>query len=308
MEEENSRDIGKAPGNNKKPESSIFLWKWQVLLPLVCGLIGIVFGSYITWRIFRAKLDRAKIEFEYSTEPKCDLTFVSGSTIRSTSPYFLFKNQGPGILADYWFKETIFLLDTVGVHECIDLPHFEYLLYCGSSTSMGSLFVNAEKRIDIDPCWKKVFEIFFKKFKGKLISRFRLTGSALASPEFLKDFYFIIEYEKFAFLKYITPEEYTGGKELVDSVIAYTQHGPKSIIEYCFNEFFKNPPESFYPTEDGRYIPIREKPPPGTPCVLRPIYSESVGSGCTRMVWRCDDVICKCFRDTNCEPGVGCQQ
>jgi hypothetical protein len=186
----------------KKEKQQAYLWKWQHLLPVFYTLLGIFIGWFLSNQISKTQIEQSKRELEYSTEPKCDLEFVKGSTIRSTAPYFLLTNHGPGQLDDVWLKEALFFVDTGGVHECPDLPHFEYMLYCGSSTSMGSLDVGPQKKIDTDPCLGRAFYLFFSKFSGELVSRFRLEGSARASPEYKKDFFFIVDCET---LQYVAP-------------------------------------------------------------------------------------------------------
>jgi len=307
MEKDKDKQLKKRISSNGDGKHQVYLWKFQVLLPTLCVLIGIFVGWFVTWRISKNQIEQAKTEFEYSSVPKCALVFVSGSMIRSTPPFFLLKNQGPIRLDNVWLKETVFLIDTAGVHECPDLPHFEYILYCGSGTSMGSLDLGAEKRIDIDSCWRQAFDLFFKKYSGKLLSRFRLTGSALASPEFRRDFFFIVDRKHFEYPKYLEPEEYIGGKDLLDSVIAYTHHGPRSEILYCFGEFFKNPPEFFYVTKDGKYIPWDGKGlPPGTPLVMQfPRGSiEAVGRNSIKLTWSCDEVVGPVVGFFTSQPGV----
>jgi hypothetical protein len=305
MEREKDEKPKKHISSNGDGKDQIYLWKFQVLLPILVGLICFLAGSYITWRISETQVEHAKKELEYSSVPKCTLVFVSGSMIRSTPPYFLLTNYGPGRLDSVWLKETVFLLDTGGVHECPDLPHFEYILYCGSGTSMGLLDLGAEKRIDMDSCWQQAFDLFFKKFSGKVLSRFRLTGRALASPEFRRDFFFIIDRKKFEYPKYLEPDEYVGGMDLMDSVIAYTHHGPRSEILYCFGEFFKNPPEFFYVTKDGKYIPgDKTDLPPGTPRVLQMHFSETVGHNSIKLTWSCDEVVGPVSQHFTSPPGV----
>ena len=275
------------------------------MLMVVCSIMIFFGGIFFESQRSKKELHHAKTELEYSTAPKCALVFVSGSMIRSTPPYFLLTNYSPGRLDSVWLKETVFLLDTGGVHECPDLPHFEYILYCGSGTSMGSLDLGAEKRIDIDSCWRQAFDLFFKKYSGKLLSRFRLTGSALASPEFRRDFFFIIDRKHFEYPKYLEPDGYIGGMDLMDSVIVYTHHGPRSEILYCFGEFFKNPPEFFYVTKDEKYIPgDRTDLPPGTPRVLLMHFSEAGGHNSIKLTWSCDEVVGPVSQHFTSPPGV----
>lgn len=286
------------------------------MLPVFYTLLGIFIGWLVSNQISKPQLELSKRQLEYSTEPKCDLEFVKGSSIRSTAPYFLLTNHGPSELDDVWLKENLFFVDTGGVHECPDLPHFEYKLYCGSTTSMGFLDVDRQKKIDTDPCLGKAFYLFFSKFSGKLVSRFRLTGSSLVSPEFKKDFFFIIDCETLQYVApvYVTPDEYAGGKNLVDSITAYIGHGPRSSIllvsiqDFC--DFYKNPPNTFYKTKEGKYLPYYDgtKIPPGTPLVWMPRTSdpgfEAVGNNSVRLAWRCDETVATIIRSFVCQPGV----
>ena len=255
--------------------------------------------------LMERELQQAKTALEYSSEPKCALEFVPGIGLRSESPYFSLTNHGPGCLENVWLKETVFLVDTGGVHECLNLPHFEYILYCGSSRSMGSLEIGQEKIIRLDPCSDEALDLLFKKFPGKLVSRFRLAGSSLASPEFLRDFFFVIESNTLEYTKYLRPDEFTGGRQLVDSVNAYTHHGPKSTILYCFDDFFRDPPEHFYVTDQGKFVPWDGRElPPGTPVVSRGLPQEAVGSGSVKVVWSCDEVVGPIFRHVGCQSGA----
>jgi hypothetical protein len=300
----------------KKEKQQPYLWKWQHLLVVFLALATNLITWYVTKQTLKPQLEQSKREFDYSTEPKCDLEFVKGSTIRSTAPYFFLTNHGPSQLDDVWLKETLFLVDTGGVHECPDLPHFEYKLYCGSSTSMGSLDTGQHKKIDTDPCLSEAFYLLFSKFSGKLVSRFRLTGSSLASPEFKKDFFFIIDYETLQYVApvYVMPDEYVGGKNLIDSVTAYINHGPRSSIELVsiqdFCEFYKNPPETFYKTKEGKFLPCYDtmKIPAGTPIVWIPhtdaLGFEVVGKNSVKLAWKCDETVGTGFLPFVSQPGV----
>lgn len=286
--------------SNEKP--GVYLERWQVLILLISWLISLGLTLYLTWTTSEKERKDAKTTLAYSSVPKCALTYVPGSRLRSVTPHFLLKNQGPGGLEEVWLRETVYLLEKDSVHECADLPHFEYKLYCGSSASMGSLSVEDTIRINLDPCLGKAFDIFFKKFSGNLVSRFRLTGSALASPEFRKDFFFVIDREN---LQYVKPDEYTGGKELIDRVIAYNHYGPKSVICYRFYDFYKNPPKEFYISEDGKPRPWDGRDlPSGTSFVLEFDFDEAVGSGTIKVVWSCDEVVGPRFRHFSSQPGV----
>lgn len=300
----------------KKEKQQAYLWKWQHLLPVFCALLGIFIGWFLSKQISKPQLQQSKRELEYSTEPKCDLESVKGSTIRSTAPYFLLTNHGPSQLDDVWLKENLFFVDTGGVHECPDLPHFEYKLYCGSSSSMGFLDVGQQKKIDTDPCLGKVFYLFFSKFSGKLVSRYRLEGSAPASPEYKRDFFFIIDCETLQYVApvYLMPDEYVGGKNLIDSISAYMNHGPRSLIQLVsiqdFCEFYKNPPETFYKTKEGRYLPYYDatKIPSGTPLVWKMHTSnpgiDIAGGGSVKLAWRCDETFATVFRCFVSQPGI----
>lgn len=302
MAKVNNRQTKKRNSNKANKKPGVYLGKWQVLVTLICTLIGVGFGWYLHRTTSEKERQDARIALEYSSAPKCALTFVPESKLRSIASYFLLKNQGPGTLEEVWLKETVYLLENDSVHECVDLPHFEYKLYCGSNASMGSLSMDDTIRINVDPCLGKAFDIFFKKFSGNLVSRFRLKGSALASPEFRKDFFFIIDRQN---LQYIKHDEYIGGKELVDRVIAYNHYGPKSVIRYRFDDFFKNPPNLFYVSEDGKYMPWDGRDlPSGTPMVQEFDFEEVVGSGTIKVVWSCDEVVGPVFRDFSSQPGV----
>lgn len=327
MEEEKQEVPQKGTDDITNVEPRVILGRWTVVVALIAGvllpIITFFAGSYFKSQeckrqteYLKQQVNQAKIALEYSTEPKCDLEFVKGSTIRSTAPYFLLTNHGPSQLDDVWLKENLFFVDTGGVHECPDLPHFEYKLYCGSSTSMGSLDVPQQKKIDTDPCLGKAFYLFFSKFSGKLVSRFRLTGSSLASPEFKKDFFFIIDCETLQYVApvYVTPDEYPGGKNLVDSITAYISHGPRSSIllvsiqDFC--QFYKNPPETFYKTKEGKFLPYYNitKVPAGTPIVWMPHTSdhgfEVVGNNSVKLAWRCDETVSTIIRYFVSQPGV----
>ncbi|MCJ7577875.1 MAG: hypothetical protein MUO91_05440 [candidate division Zixibacteria bacterium] len=309
MEKEKSENSKNRTGNNRNIEDRVFFKKWSVVLPLVFSIITFLAGWFLGSQQSKRQLEHSKTQLEYSTAPNCALQFVPAGMEESTKPHFLLRNLGPGRLDDVWLKETVFLADTEGVHECLDLPHFEYIYYCGSTVVMDSLEVGELKRIDLSPCWWRSFDLFSKKFSGKLVSRFRLTGSALASPEFRKDFFFVIERKSY---EYITPEEYIGGKELVDSVILYTHRGPRSIIRFVsffdFQDFFKNPPKFFYQKGNGKYIPWDGPDlPPVSPAVM-PIYFSRYTvlpqkGGSVKLIWDCDALgpIAEMFE---CRPGV----
>ena len=326
MEEEKQEIPQKGTDDITNVERRVILGRWTVVVALIAGVLlpTITFfaGSYFKSQeckrqteYLKQQINQARMALEYSTEPKCDLEFVKGSAIRSTAPYFLLTNHGPGQLDGVWLKETLFFMDTGGVHECPDLPHFEYKLYCGSSTSMGSLDVGPQKKIDTDPCMVKAFSLFFSKFSGNLVSRFRLTGSSLASPEFKKDFFFVIDCETLRYVApvYVTPDEYAGGKYLVDSITAYINHGPKSLIQLIsiqdFCEFYKNPPETFY-KEKGDFFPYYDttKIPAGTPLVSMSLSFdrgfEVVGKNSVRLAWRCDETVATIIRTFVSQPGA----
>jgi len=272
MEQENEKYPGKETERSSKAESRVILERWIVVVGLIAGvlvpIITFFAGSYFEsqeckkqTKYLERQLKHAETALEYSMEPKCDLEFVPGSTLRSTSPYFLLTNHGPGRLDNVWLRETVFLLDKEGVHECPNFPHFEYKRYNGSASSMGSLDIGGEKRIDVDNCLLRAVEFLFQKYSGTLVSRFRLTGSALASPEFRRDFFFVFDEKasEWGLPTYVVPHEHVGGSDLVDSVTTYVNHGPGRLIEFVsiqdFHEFFKNPPQTFYKTKDGRFLP-----------------------------------------------------
>jgi hypothetical protein len=223
-------------------------------------------------------------------------------------PHFLLTNHGPGRLDDVWLKETVFLVDSEGIHECSDVPHFEYIYYRGSISSMDSLGEGEQKKIRLDPCWRQGFDLFSKKFPGTLLSRFRLTGVSLSSPEFQKDFFFIIDR---GHAEFISADEYVGGKDLMYSVIAYTMRGPKSIIRWVsindFHDFFKNPPQFFHQTEDGKYTPWYGSDLP--PVAIMPIYFSRhtiipPESGSVKLIWECKDEVGPAAVTFMSQPGV----
>jgi hypothetical protein len=320
----NSFDSGSSQTERK--DALPILGRYSVIVAIVAFLVTATLtlaGFALHWYLqsresasqvkqLRQQLEQSKKVFEYSTNPKCDLEFKPGSSIRSTSPYFLLTNHGPGRLDNVWLKETVFLLDNDGVHECRDFPHFEYKLYDGSASSMGSLDVDEKRRIDLELCLLKAHELLIHKYPGKLVSRFRLTGSALASPEFRKDFFFIFD-EKTAqrgLPAYLPPHEYVGGKDLVDRVTTYTNHGPESMILFVsiqdFAEFFKNPGETFYRTEDGRFLPYDSttRVPPGTPLITIPRALDLTGDTSVKVVWSCDGKVGPMFRYFVSRPGI----
>lgn|GEM_PF-2494011 len=261
---------------NGDGKAKVYLEKWQVVLAFgvfLLMLVGLIVSFFVPKGISEKQLEHYKTQFEYSTGPNCALQFVPARMKGSTKAHFLLRNHGPGRLDDVWLKETVFLVDSGGVHECLDLPHFEYFYYCGHIASMGSLYVGKPRRIDLPPCWTRPIDLFFRKFSGNLVSRFRLTGTALASPEFRKDFFFVIDRSRF---EYVSPDEYIGGKELVESAIAYVGRGPRSIIRWVsfgdFHDFFRNPPKFFYQPDGRNYVPWNGPGlPPISPATI-PIY------------------------------------
>jgi hypothetical protein len=313
-------------GLSNKRKDGVVLGRWQVVVTIILAVTaffgGKYFGSHESyeqlehWRTeaqyWQKQSQQAQRALEYSMEPKCDLEFVHGSTSRSTSPYFLLTNHGPGPLDNVWLKETVFLLDKEGVHECSNFPHFEYKRYNGSASSMGSLDIGGERRIEVDNCLLRAVEILFQKYSGTLVSRFRLTGSALASPEFRRDFFFVFDEKalEWGVPTYVVPHEHVGGSDLVDSVTTYVNDGPESLIELIsiqdFHEFFKNPPGTFYKTKDGRFLPYDSTThvPSGTPLVPRVRLVESVGSGSLKLGWRCDDEVGPIFLNFVSQPGI----
>jgi len=218
--------------------SGIFLKKWEVVILLITWIISVCVTIYLTRQT-------AQKQLEYTVQPSCSLVFERVWNAKCDSSYFLLKNQGPSKLDEVWFKEKVFLVDTQGVHECPDLPHFEYFYFHGSPRSMGSLEPDAEKKIYLSPCWRLAYSLFLTKFPGVLVSRFTLNGSSSASPEFRKDYFYVIDA---VHCNYMTPEEHVGGKDLVDNVIKYAEAGPKSVIYWVgfANDFFKNPPKWWY--------------------------------------------------------------
>lgn len=309
VEQGNVKYPEKEPDSSGKAEPRVILGRWNVVVTIILAVGAFLGGLYFESQeckkqteYLKQQLMHSESALEYSKEPKCALKPMPGGMIRSVLPHFLLTNYGPGCLDDVWLKEAVFLVNSEGVHECPDLPHFEYVLYCGSPTSMGSLDVGEQKRIDVDPCWTQAFDLFSQKFPGQLVSRFRLTGTALATPEFRKDFFFIIDDKR---LTYIIPDEYIGGKDLVDTVIAYTYHGPKSHILWFsvhdFYDFFKNPSEFFYKSEEGRYISSEwGNIPAGAPFVwpMHPSLHniEATGEASVKKAWSCDEKVGPIFR------------
>lgn len=311
---------------SNKGRSEVILGRWQVVVTIILTLGAFLGGRYFGshesdeqlehWRTqaqyWEAQSQQAQRTLEYSMEPKCDLEFVPGSTLRSIPPYFLLVNHGPGRLDSVWLRETVFLLDEEGVHECRDFPHFEYVRYKGSTSSMGSLDIGAEKRIDMDNCLLGAVKLLFKKFPGTLVSRFRLTGCAPASPEFRRDFFFVF-HEKgsdWGLPVYLLPQEHVGGSHLVDSVTSYVNYGPESLIEFFstqdFHDFFKNAPQIFYKTKDGRFLPYDSTThiPPGTALISRTRLVEAVGTGSLKLVWSCDGEVGPIFSRPASQPGA----
>jgi len=227
-------------------KSGIFLKKWEVVILLITWIISLCVTIYLTKRT-------AQKQLEYTVQPSCSLVFERVWNSKCDSSYFLLKNQGPGKLDEVWFKETVFLVDTQGVHECPDLPHFEYFYFHGSPRSMGSLDPGVEKKIYLSPCWGVAFGLLLRKYPGEFVSRFTLTGTSTATPEYRKDYFFVIDVMH---CDYITPEEKVGGKELVEKVIKYKEVGPKSVIQWVqfANGFFKNPPKWWYKSGGVAYL------------------------------------------------------
>lgn len=316
MDEEKQEVPQKGTDNIINVEPRVILGRWNIIVTIVLALLSFFGGRYFESRESKKQIEQlqqqlkhAERVLEYSSEPHCALTFVSASPIDTIHPHFLLRNLGPGRLDDVWLRETVFLVDSEGVHECLDLPHFEYIYYCGSFASMGSLNVGEQKRIDLLPCWDRPFALFFRKFRGRLVSRFRLTGTALAFPEFRKDFFFVIDRNGY---EYISPEEFVEGKSLQDSVTAYIHHGPKSIIRWVsfadFHDFFKNPPKFFYQPDGKKYVPW-DGPglPPVSPATI-PIYFSRYSvlpseGGSVKLIWDCDsDGIIAAM--SSCQSGV----
>jgi hypothetical protein len=237
-------------GERKKP----YLWKLAVVVPLV-GLVLTSIGIFIVNPLCQKKI--AEKQLEYGIRPSVSLIFEPGKEFDCVSSYFLLKNNGPGKLDRVWFVEMIFLVDRDSVFECPDLPHFEYYHFKESPRSMGMLEAGAEKQIPLTPCWKKAFGLFLQKYNGKLVSRFTLTGTALASPEFKAEFFFVIDPMHCDFIQ---AENDVGGKKLVATVKKYVASGPPSVIRWiCIDGpcvgFFKNPPNWWYKSLDNKYTP-----------------------------------------------------
>ena len=311
--------------SEKRKDKTIF-GRWQVVITIVLAATSLFIGHYWGsresdeqlehWRTqakyWQTQSGQAQRALEYSMEPKCDLEFVPGSISRSTSPYFLLTNHGPGRLDNVWLKETVFLLDKEGAHECPNFPHFEYKRYNGSASSMGSLDLGGERRIEVHKCLLKAAEMLFQKFSGTLVSRFRLTGNALASPEFRRDLFFVLDEKtsEWGVPTYRPPHEHVGGSDLVDSVVTYLNEGPQSLIELVsiqdFHEFFRNPPQTFYKTKDGGFLPYdgTTHVPSGTPLVPRARLFESVGSGSLKLGWRCDGEVTPIYLNSVSQPGI----
>ena len=316
MEEEKQEVPQKGTDHIINAEPRVILGRWNIIVTIVLVVLSFLGGRYFESQESKKQIEQLQQQLkqeervlEYSSEPRCALTFVSTSPIDTIHPHFLIKNLGPGQIDDVWLRETVFLVDSEGVHECLDLPHFEYIYYCGSFTSMGSLGAGEQKKIYLSPCWDRPFILFSRKFKGRLVSRFRLTGTALASPEFRKDFFFVIDRNGY---EYISPEEFVEGKSLQDSVTSYIHNGPKSIIRWVsfadFRDFFKNPPRYFYQPDGKKYAPW-DGPglPPVSPATIPMYFSRysvlpSAG-GSVKLIWDCDsDGIIATM--SSCESGV----
>jgi hypothetical protein len=276
-----------------------YLWKWPVVMTVV-GLFLTSIGIFIVNPLCQKKI--AQKQLEYGVKPSFSLSFEPGKGFNCESSYFLLKNHGPGRLDRVWFVETVFLVEPDSVHECPDLPHFEYYHFKGSPRFMGVLEAGAEKQIPLTPCWKKAFGLFSQKYAGKLVSLFTLTGTALASPEFKAEFFFVIDPMHCDFIQ---AENYTGGKKLIEIVEKYLSAGPASVIRWvCFEGpcvgFYKNPPKWWYMTSDSAYVPWYgpDLPPYERshghaiqPIFFSPYFFFLNGSGYAKFTWSCDSEL-----------------
>jgi hypothetical protein len=274
-----------------------YLWKWSVVVTLVIGVLTLIGIYIVNPECYQKKI--AKTQLEYEIQPSVSLSFEPGKGFNCESSYFLLKNHGPGRLDRVWFVETVFLVEPDSVHECPDLPHFEYYHFKGSPRSMGVLEAGAEKQIPLTPCWKKAFGLFLQKYNGKLVSRFTLTGTALASPEFKAEFFFVIDPMHCDFIK---AENDIGGKKLIETVKNYVAAGPTSVIRWvCFDSpcvgFYKNPPKWWYKSLDNKYTPWYG---PGLPpyelsrgeAIKMEFFSPYVIlSSYAKFAWSCDSVV-----------------
>ncbi|KPL04476.1 MAG: hypothetical protein AMJ90_00590 [candidate division Zixibacteria bacterium SM23_73_2] len=241
------RKSSRLPKEKENKKSGIVFGKWQVVILLVISAISIYVGTKIQqWSTQK--------QLEYTVKPSCIFRFRGALKSGCDSLTFMLKNQGPGELDNIWFRELVFLVDSEGVHECPDLPHFEYRYYKGNPRSMGSLESGIEKEVIITSCWSIAFGFLLSKYQGELISRFRLTGSSYAVPEYKKDFFFVIDTRH---CSYILPDDFVGGNKLVEQVRKYVETGPRSEIHWVglIDGFLKNPKRWWYQREDGDYIP-----------------------------------------------------
>jgi hypothetical protein len=232
-----------------------YLWKWSVVVALIIGVLTLIGIYIINPECYQKKI--AQKQLEYGVKPSVSLSFEPGKEFDCESSYFLLKNQGPGRIERVWLVESVFLVESDSVHECPDLPHFEYYHFEGSLRSMGVLEAGDKKQIHLAPCWRKAMDLFFQKYSGKLVSRFTLTGNALAKPDFNVEFFFVIDP---LHCDYISADNYIGGEKLIKAVKAYISSGPRSIIRWIYFKgpaygFFKNPPKLWYTTPDSDYIP-----------------------------------------------------
>jgi hypothetical protein len=238
---------------NKKTQKAIW-WKWTVVASIIIGILTLI-EIYVINPMCQNKLAHERLEYE--VEPSITLTFEPKIGLPSDSSFFLIKNQGPGTLEHAWFVEKVFLVESDGVSECPDLPHFEYFHFEGSLRTMGELKAGQENRIYLSRCWRKAIAIFLSRFRGTLISRFVLTGISRATPRFDKEFFFVIDPRN---CDYIAVENFIGGKKAVDDVNNYIAFGRKSEIRWIafenrFLGFYKNPSRYWYTTSDGQSVP-----------------------------------------------------